>query len=154
MCLIIDANVACLVFNESPDADYIPVSKWLYAPNKDGRIVYGGRLRRELIRTAKVRRNLYVLNQAGRARLVPDNQVDAEESRVAGTGLCRSDDPHIIALARLSGARTLCSCDTALHVDFKNPKLIANPKGSVYQNSGHIALLRHTEACRRNEKSR
>ena len=38
-------------------------------------------------------------------------EVEAETASVAGTGLCVSDDEHVIALARASGARLLCSED-------------------------------------------
>ena len=75
--------------------------------------------------------------------------VNAEESLVVSTGLCVSDDPHIIALARVSGARTLCSNDNNLHTDFKNQRLLSHPRGGVYQNANHGHLLRHTRSCPR-----
>lgn len=53
----------------------------------------------------------------------------------------KSDDPHILALALVSGVRLLCSRDTALHADFKNPRIL-RPAGSVYQNRRHRHLLR------------
>ncbi|MDM8549089.1 hypothetical protein QUF72_03380 [Desulfobacterales bacterium HSG2] len=94
------------------------------------------------------RRYLRVLNQAGRAIRIPDESIYAEEKRIKD--MCRSDDPHIIALARVSGVRTLCSHDKTLHKDFKNRELISDPRGSVYQNPEHMALLRHTRSCPRN----
>jgi hypothetical protein len=42
--------------------------------------------------------------------------------------------------------RILFSRDKALHKDFKNPALIANPRGSVYQKASHCKLL-DEEAC-------
>ena len=81
------------------------------------------------------------LDQAGRAKAVPDAPVDARMKLVAPQ--CVSDDPHIIALALVSGARLLCSLDQALHTDFTNPKLINSPRGNVYQNATHEHLVRH-----------
>jgi hypothetical protein len=146
MCVIIDANLAAAVFAQSPDEDFRPVLDWLF--DKDGRLVSGGKLTQELYKIKAARRSLRTLNQAGRAILVPDREVSKEEEWGVATGLCKSDDPHIIALARTSGARTLCSWDGDLHQDFKNRKLISNPRGTVYQKAEHTHLLRHTSSCR------
>ena len=40
--------------------------------------------------------------------------------------------PHVLALAQVSGARLLYSNDQTLQRDFKNSKLIKNPRGNVY----------------------
>lgn len=147
MCVIIDANIASLVFRQPPDKDFAPVFHWLDDVKKDGRVVYGGQLARELSAVEAARRYLLRLQQAGRARLIPDRDVGPEEKRVVQTGLCKSDDPHVIALARIGGARTLCSQDKRLQKDFRNRELIKNPRGCVYQRPEHACLLRHTGAC-------
>ena len=152
MCVIIDANVASLVFGDPPDDNFLPVFQWLSKPNKDGRVVVGGRLADELYKVENVGRWIRTLNQAGRAPLLPKVKVDAEEQQVIQLGLCKSDDPHIIALARLSGARTLCSHDKDLHQDFKNVQLISDPKGCVYQCQKHARLLTHTTSCGKSSK--
>jgi len=146
MCVIIDASIAPLLFRNPPDKNFLPVSNWLHDPNKDGRLVYGGRLTQELFRVESTRRYLRALQQAGKAFLIPDRAISAEEAHVIALRLCRSNDPHVIALARISGARTLCSDDEDLHHDFKNLRLI-KPKGYVYQEPGHAHLLRHTKSC-------
>lgn len=140
MCVIVDANLAGVVFRSPPRADFEPVVDWLQTK---GRLVYGGQLTRELERVTAARKYLLELTRAGRAVPWNDAKVEAEEKRIR----CRSDDPHVIALARASGARTLCSRDKLLHQDFKDPKLVANPRGSVYQTTSHKRLLRHTRSC-------
>lgn len=150
MCVIVDTNLASKVFSGPPNKDFVPLLKWLTAQN--GCLVYGGTLAAELEEVAAVRRLLRVLLQAGRALLIPENEVTDEQVVVDNLSLCQSNDSHIIALARVSGARTLCSHDAALHTDFKNPKLIAKPRGSVYQNAAHVKLLRHTTSCPRHKK--
>ncbi len=145
MCLLVDANLAAAVFARPPHADFSPVLGWL--EKGDGCVVYGGRLATELDRVGEGRRFLRSLLQAGRARLLPERDIDAEETVVAGTDLCRSDDPHILALARVSGARTLCTHDRNLQRDFRNSRLISAPRGSIYQRPEHSRLLRHTGSC-------
>ena len=65
--------------------------------------------------------------QSGRARILDDNEVNAATRAVLADGVCRSDDPHVIALAKISGTRLLYTNDNGLEGDFK--KLI--PKGIV-----------------------
>ena len=126
--------------------------EWL--TKKDGCLVYGGRLADELRRIDNARRLVLVLQRAGRARLIDKYELEVEEMNLKRTGLCQSDDLHVIALARVSGARTLCSKDAHLCRDFKNHKLISNPRGSVYRTAtkAHKKLLRHTSSCRKGKK--
>ena len=64
--------------------------------------------------------------------------VDKEQVLKAETKLpkLQSDDPHIIALAKVANVRLLVSDDKNLHKDFK-----AIIRGSIYQNSSHAGLL-------------
>jgi len=149
VCVIVDADVASLVFGEPPHQDFLPVFQWLHDGHRDGCLVYGGRLREELFELIAVRRYILRLDQAGRARLMLQSELDPEEARLTQTKLCKSNDVCVIALARISGARTLCSHDTDLHEDFTNPRLISKQRGSVYQTREHIHLLKHTPSCGR-----
>lgn len=126
MCIIIDANAA----NEctgavSPDAE--PIMKWLLS--RKGKLAIGGRLTRELAKT-QFRRLLLQLDKAG-AVMNYGGEVDTEEDLIKKLGLCKSDDEHVIALARISGCRLVFTRDVNLHTDVKNTKLL-RPKGKVY----------------------
>jgi hypothetical protein len=145
MCVIVDANLASAVFGDPTDADFVPVLHWLREGK--GSVVYGGQLAEELRRVESARIFLAALNQAGGARPLKDEEVCVETKRLRKTGQVVSDDPHVIALARLSGARTLCSRDKTLHADFKNKRLIDNPRGAIYQDPSHWKHLRHTSSC-------
>jgi hypothetical protein len=150
MCLIIDANLASTVFDAPTREDFVPITDWLTSNKKDGKLVVGGQLATELDKVNSARRFVRVLQQAGRARLIPDDAATDEAKRIGGK--CVSNDAHVIALARLSGARVLCSHDKALQQDFGDLKLISKPKGRVYQRREHASLLReygHTSACRK-----
>jgi len=145
MCLIVDANLAGRVFGSPPEPDFVPILDWL--EKKDGRLVFGGHLGTELDRVDRARRFLRALLQAGRAIRIPDEAVQKEEAVVGSTGHCQSNDGHVVALARVSGARTLCTLDRALQQDFGNPKLVSNPRGKIYQRLEHRRLLCHTAGC-------
>lgn len=154
MCVIVDTNVASLVF--SARDEYAPLVAWIFY--RDGRLIFGGKLRNELATISEVRRVLRTLYQAGRAILIPDDAIQKEELDLQSAGLAESDDYHILALARVSGARILCSSDRRLQSDFKNRRIVPTPKGKIYQSANHVNLLHHTSSCigrprRRKEKT-
>jgi choline dehydrogenase-like flavoprotein len=139
MCIVIDANAASDVANGTDAAK--PILNKMAKGNL--RVVAGAKLKRELLRTNF--RGIYrQMVLAGRLIEFEEATVTAEEIVVRAAG-CRSDDPHVLALARVSGARILFSRDQRLHTDFKNEEII-RPKGSVYQDSSHQHLL-HEDAC-------
>jgi hypothetical protein len=154
MCVIIDTNLAFRIFTSAPADDFRPVFDWLHAPDKNGCLVFGGKLFKELSNRTASARYLLALFRAGRAHQIPDARVEDEENQVTCSGFCKSDDPHVVALARVSGARTLCSHGQALHQDFRNHRLIAKPRGRVYQNAMHTHLLRHDPSCPRGNPKR
>lgn len=138
MCLIIDSNVVDLALFLR-HRDFAPIVDALTSGR--ARLVFGGKLKREYRKKEKLWRFLVSLEKAGRARPIDDQAVDAETGAVQALGVCVSDDPHIVALARLSGARLLCSLDCDLAIDFKNRRLL-RPRGSVYKEPSHRHLLR------------
>ena len=138
MCIVIDANVAHR-FTDLADEDATAVKDWI--EEKPGRLVAGGKNIVELTRLAWMRRWLTTLSRAGRLRRITDAAVNEEETRVVHLNICQSDDPHVIALARTSGARILFSHDRDLHQDFGNKNLLDNPRGCVYQCLDHRHLL-------------
>jgi hypothetical protein len=153
MCVIVDANVAHK-FGEPPHQDVQPVVAWLFCPKQVNRAVLGGKLRKELDVVGPTRRFLRILRQAGRVSDLPDGEVDAEEAVVVKLfkmhAIRGADDPHILALARLSGARLLVSADRSsrLHELFKDTSFVARPQGKIYQNATHKDLLRTAPKCK------
>lgn len=146
MCLIVDTNVAVNFFCNG-DVRCADLRGAVFG--KGCCVVYGGHLRLEYTRIEKARRIVLALDRAGRARAIPDAQVDKETAALEASGQLVSDDPHIIALARVSGSRLLYSLDVALHADFTNENLIKSPRGRVYQGGpGHKHLVRqYCKAC-------
>jgi predicted nucleic acid-binding protein len=139
MCLIVDVNLIHRIFPR-PTSDFRPIHKAIYAGRAT--IVYGGYITEEYRRTAAFARLLKVLDSQGRARHIDDNRVIVRTAKILKAGILRSDDPHILALAQISGARLLCSHDNPLAADFTNHKIISNPRGKVYRKSSHSALIK------------
>lgn len=148
MCLIVDASCASMVFDVHRHLRFEPLWRWLSGIH--GRLVYGGRLARELDKVQAAAVQLAELRRSGRASFVPDEKIEAE---VACLPDChRSNDPHVLALARLTGARLLCTEDCDLIADFKDRHLIPAPKGRVYRDETHGHLFAapdhgHTRGC-------
>jgi predicted nucleic acid-binding protein len=143
VCLIVDAD-ASDEFLAKPGA----VRDWLLDGRKSPRLVAAGKLREELARAGDVRRLLTQLERAGRLRPADAAELRREEDRLRADGRCRSNDRHVLALAVVSGARTLATFDNDLARDFRNAEIICRPRGSVYRNpAAHARLLRHTASC-------
>ena len=154
MCAIIDANVASEVFGSSPQPAGKEFLDWV---NKgSGRLVSGGKLLQELESASPgFRQWAATAISAGKMRLANAGEVDSRTTELLRQQRCRSNDPHVIALAQVSGARLLYSNDTTLHADFKDRSLIDNPAGSVYTtNQGKSftrarrRLLARKDLCR------
>ena len=151
MCAIIDANVAHEVFGSNRPSAGKEFFDWI---NKGrGRLVAGGNLLAELNRTSARDWARQALN-AGLIRNVSDEYVNARTTELLSQQRCRSDDPHIIALAQISGARLLYSNDGDLRDDFKTKSLVDKPRGKVYSTretgdftTSHRNLLTRKDLC-------
>lgn len=131
MCAIVDADVAHEVFG----ADLPPAGERFFDWIEKGsrRLVVGGKLLEELERYSEgFREWARTAVSAGKMRIVSKDKVDARTEEVKSHGGYKSNDPHVLALAQLSGARLLYSNDRDLGKDFGNKKLIDNPPGKVY----------------------
>lgn len=143
MCLIVDNSIRDRVFFKSDDDDF----RDLHSCFKGNLrplviIIYGGQLRREYLQRKDMIEQLAELDRKGQARIIKDAEVDKETMLVKASRLCRSNDAHIIALARVARVRLLAADDNRLKRDFKNKALIDDPRGKVYDRRNHDALLR------------
>ncbi|MBX7173560.1 MAG: hypothetical protein K1X72_21510 [Pyrinomonadaceae bacterium] len=144
MCIIIDINIAGRVLTTDSDPDFGIVHACLFTGKPHNvRLVYGGKkFLTEYSKNHSVARIVAALDRAGKAFKIDDDLVDNEEEVIKISGLCSADDEHIIALARVSNVRLLCSHDKGLHGDFTDKRLLNSPRGKVYQNTSHNDLLR------------
>src|SRR5256885_450871 len=93
------------------DSEFAPVRDSLLKRRQ--KLVLGGQLRREYLKYREMRRFLLLLDRAGALHFYADAEVDVITSQLTTAGVCSSNDEHLIALARRSGARVLCTSDKA-----------------------------------------
>ena len=132
MCAIVDANVVHEVFGSN-----LPVSgrcnSSIGLKKVVNGLVVGGKQLEELEQGSEgFREWASEAADAGKMRVVNKNEIDARTREIENEGEYKSDDPHILALAQVSGARLLYSNDGDLQEDFGNKSLIDQPRGKVY----------------------
>ncbi len=155
MCAILDSNVKGELTAPSGEAG-AAFYDWLVSGQ--GTIVVGGTKMRAELYVHPVERDSRLMAELRRAGAIietEDAEVDAGAEDLRRRGVCRSDDQHIIALARVSGARLLYSNDPRLHDDFKDKALIDRPRGKIYTTQRgkafravHRDLLQDRNLCR------
>jgi hypothetical protein len=145
MCLlIVDVNVAARVLLTSNDKQYDALHRSIFGARRPNPVLaYGGQLTIEFRKNVALGRILGALDRAGRAKAAPTDEVNAQTEYVKASGVAKSDDPHILALAQVAGARVLCSEDKDLRTDFKNKALVDGPRGKLYSKSAHKRVLSH-----------
>ena len=152
MCAILDANVVGQVFGTDRPAAGQAFFRWIDAG--PGHLVVGGRLRRELDRSLAFQAWRLQAALAGRVTLLNDEAVDGRARALEQQNVCRSDDPHVVAVAQVGGARLLYTNDGALQADFGDKALIDRPRGKVYSTRtrddltpAHRRLLANRNLC-------
>jgi len=103
------------------------------------RVAVGGKLLRELLGTG-IRNLIVEWERSGRLVRAADAEVDAEELACAALPIA-SDDPHVLALVRITGARLVYTNDRPLMSDLKNVS-ICSPKGKVISTSTDQKIVR------------
>ena len=136
--MIVDANVLGMFLLQPRNEDIAPIYGWLQSGW--GSIVYstGGQFQREI--DDRNRERLAGLVRAGRARQVLWDRVQPYETQFENI---RSDDPHILALARAEGVRLLYTRDNRLRRDFTDGDILG---GSIYRDQRDANLLTQ-DAC-------
>ena len=147
MCIIVDNDVGPIFFKSQKGEPYFPALEWIR--KKGGKLVVGAQLWNEYQdgRHAETRhaKMVQAMERAGQAFFYSKAMTQDEEMKV--TSRCKSNDAHIIALARVSGARVLCTKDGDLEADFKNRALVNSPEGHIYKNPSHFRLLQRHRRC-------
>ena len=145
MCIIIDTNKMPAFLNDPSSEDMEPIHTWL--SKRGGSFVYTtyGAYGEEL-KTVKDRLSVYVRN--GHAHLVDKSKIIPEENKLQTIKIHKSNDIHILALGRASGARLLYTSDRDLIDDFKKREIINQPRGNIYSSAKNKDLLKK-DLCKR-----
>ena len=134
MCAIVDANVVHEVFGANRPQAGKKFFDWI--DRGSGILVVGGKLLEELDRGSPVfRKWRLAARRAGRVRIENRGEIKERMEELQREQTYSSDDPHVLALAQVSGARLLYSNDGDLQQDFGDRELISNPRGKVYTTS-------------------
>lgn len=152
MCAILDTSARDEVFGDNRTPAGEQFFDWLERPR--ARLVLGGKLTEELTTSNSFEKWAETAIQDGRVRRFSDDDVVAETKALARGSKGKSNDRHVIALARISKARILYTRDADLTNDFKNRNLVSAPRGRVYptgdsQNAAkrRRQLLNQTNLC-------
>jgi len=147
MCLIVDANVFALVFDEKAKGHdrFVPIYNWIW-DGWGGRLIYGGtKYKKEIaFGRGKFLGILGELERKGRLLpILPDSRVD----RVAEQTKKKVNDPdfddeHIVALVAISKCCVVCTDDKRsfpfLMRSDLYPKGVKPPR--IYQYKRHATL--------------
>ena len=146
MCAIVDADSSGEIAATNPSGGAKAFKEWI-ASGQCCLVIGGRRLRKELGRgfdkperakPTTVTEWTTAVTLAGKLISHDDDEVDARADQIEQSGLCASNDFHIIALAQVAGARMLYSRDEELHQDFTNPMLLSQPRGKVYPRNSNL----------------
>lgn len=150
-CAILDANCLGETFGREESQAGAEFRRWV---GVEGRLVSGGKLHEELRRSAEFRRWAEFAIRSPHLRVIPDRDLEAETQELERRADVRSDDPHVLALARVSGTRLLYTRDRKLRSDFQDPAIIADPRGQLYNlgtkdelTDEHRERLRSARPC-------
>ena len=144
MCIIIDANKTGDFLKKNKDM--APIYRWI--EQKKGKIVYSEhpQIWGEIKQHEGMRKFFSERKRSGSNEVksisrqtvdqtLPKIKVIAQQKKHQLKS--NDSDRFLLALAKASGAKLLCSSDQRLHKDFK----AVIDKGAVYQNQGHESLL-------------
>lgn len=155
MCAIIDTDSAYELFLGASHQAGDRFRQWL--SQKKGLLVIGGTKMKSELQKAGSGQRLWLeeLRSSQVIREISDSSVDNLAEHLRDSRMCDSNDEHIIALARLSGARLLYSKDRLLHRDFTERSLISKPRGKVYSTAqgsefrrSHRDVLQNRDLCK------
>ena len=104
MCAIIDANVVHQVFGEDRPEAGKEFFNWINSGK--GKLVVGGKLRKELFGSERFKIWWEGAQKAGRAKFIDDAEVEEETQKFEHNEDYKSDDPHILALGACAAEKS------------------------------------------------
>ena len=136
--IIIDADVVARVLHSDSDCDFSHLHDAIFHRKRyDVLLAFGGARLTWEYKKAGMLRIISVLDKAGRISLSNDQDVDNEAKKIKSR--CKSNDEHIVALARVGAVSIVATLDYDLSRDFRNRTLVLN--GRTYKNKKHYKLL-------------
>lgn len=143
MCIVIDTNVLPSVFkvDSTNHAQFKPVKDWIIKGK--GKVVFGGSKY-----LAEIKEKYLVLfselKKAGKAIYIPNDIVDKQEEIVNAMIVHPDfDDPHLVALLRVSKCKLICSLDKRAFPYFRHSQFfrLAADRPRIYSSITNASLL-------------
>lgn len=135
MCIVIDPPSLVPIFKDADPEhlEFSAVKEWIFSG--PGKLIMGGtKYKSELARVASVLNVIRELEKQRKIIRKDDDLVDADEAEVKKIEPALDfDDPHLVALVRLSGCKLICIRDPRAHRFLR--------KNSLYQSSKHRPKL-------------
>ena len=129
MCAIVDSDVAAEVFGKNPSDAGLRFFNWVSSGT--GLLIVGGKNLIELNQTS-AKTWISQAYRFGKVRIEDKQEVNNLSEEISTQHTCKSNDQHILALSRISGARLLFTNDWDLQKDFKNGLLVGGKGGKIY----------------------
>ena len=130
MCAILDANQVGDFLKEKENFN----SLWNWVLKKKGKFIYGGTTFNA--EYGKLFNLFKDLRQRNILKRIDEEEVNKEEEKLLKNVELKSNDAHIIALAKVADVKLLVSKDKKLRTDFE-----AIIGGNIYQDNSHEHLL-------------
>lgn len=141
MCIVIDMNTIPKVFDKNNlfHSEFEPVYNWIF--NDIGKFVMGGTtFYEELSKMNSYLRLVNILRDKKKVIKVQDVIVDNEENKIKEfLNDEKCDDPHILALLKISQCKLLCSNDDRMFPYIK--KVYSKNRPKIYYSKKNINLL-------------
>ncbi len=144
MCLIIDACSANIIAADDCETSSI-IIEWVRAK---GRVVSGGKLQTELGKT-RLKSLISAWSAAGRFAVVDSARLALELDALSRCPV-RSNDHHVIAIARLANARVVVTGDNLLMADLKDPAVAVQRRKVIKLRANHTPRQRIVRSVLRN----
>lgn len=145
MCVVADPPTFIPMFkDDDPEhGQFAPVMEWI--TNGPGKFVVGGSTyQRELMSVKSVIPFLTELERKRKVVRLSHEAVDAEELQVKTLESSTDfDDPHLVALVRVTGCKIICIRDLRSHKFLRQTKFYGSPKARprLYTRSKNRVLL-------------
>lgn len=140
MCIIIDTNCTASVFKPSSQnhVEFKPILDWIIEGK--GKIIIGGS---DYKRENQGYLGLFSeLSKINKVTSIPDEIVDKETNKYRTLINHQDyDDPHILALLKISKCKLICSLDERAYKYFKDKKLIQCEVPKIYNQAKNASLL-------------
>ncbi len=134
MCIILDANCVSSYLDKD-NTDMKPVKKWV---DTKGKIVFSAeeQIKKELEHHTEMFNLLDAYRKIGKVKMLNKEKVEYTVKELKNTKGLKSNDKHILALAKVGRIPLIVTRDKNLQHDFKT--II---KGKIYSKAKHKHLL-------------